>query len=252
MTNAMTLGVNVQGYVSSNSWNYYHITPNSANNMVVSMNQTVGGDCDLYIKVGANPTQVSYDYRDIGIALSVRITVPNPAADTWYFGVYGFSSCSYLINVVVNNQCPGTPPCSGHGTCSSGSCVCTGGYAGSDCSLSHLPELSNGVATTGTVSTTIPRWQFYQISVSGTTFLTIDVKETATVGFVWVYVSKTTTPDLHNYDFSDQETNSQFHRIHITFDERQTDTWVIGVYSNPFAANVQTVPFTISAWYSPF
>jgi hypothetical protein len=104
MTNAMTFGVNVQGYVSSNSWNYYHITPNSANNMVVSMNQTAGGDCDLYIKVGANPSQVSYDYRDIGVALSVRIIVPDPAADTWYFGVYGFSSCNYLINVVVNSE----------------------------------------------------------------------------------------------------------------------------------------------------
>jgi len=89
MTNAMTANVRVSGIVSGNTWNYYHFTPNSGNNMIISVNTTsTTGDCDLYVKRGQNPTQLVYDYADLGISKYFQVTVPDPAADTWYFGVY--------------------------------------------------------------------------------------------------------------------------------------------------------------------
>jgi len=115
-----------------------------------------------------------------------------------------------------------------------------------------LPTLANGVSRIGSVNSTgLGRWQYYQFNIVNTTFVTVVVKETVTSGFVWLYASKDSTPDLRDYDYSDQGTNSMFHRIHIPFDSPTTDTYFFGVYSNPFS-NVQITPFTIAAWYSPF
>jgi len=256
MTNAMTANVRVAGFVGGNTWNYYNFAPNSGNNMIIYINTTsTNGDCDLYVKRGQNPTLLSFDYADAGISKYFQPTVPDPAADTWYFGVYGYSACSYQIWVSVSNQCPGTPPCSNHGQCTNnGQCICNVGYSGNDCSISGnmLPVLSNGVSQIGSVnSTNSTRWQYYQFGIVNTTFLTIVVKETVTSGFVWLYASKDSTPDLRDYDYSDQGTNSIFHRIHIVFDSPTTDTYYFGVYSNPFS-NIPSIPFTIAAWYSPF
>jgi len=251
----MTAGVRVSGYVDGQTWNYYHYAPNSGNNMIIAVNTTSNsGDCDLYIKRGQNPTQFVYDYMDAGITKYFQITVPDPASDTWYFGIYGYSACAYQIWVTISTQCPGVPPCNNHGTCSNnGQCICNTGYSGSDCSITgnQLPRLSNGVSVSGAVNSTSAQWQYYQFNVVNTTFLTIILKETQTTGFVWLYAAKDSTPNLRDYDYSDQGTNSIFHRIHITFEAATTDTYYFGVYSNPFS-NVPAVPFTIAAWYSPF
>lgn len=42
------------------------------------------------------------------------------------------------LNLILAGQCPGTTPCSGHGTCNNagqtGLCTCNTGYSGTDCS----------------------------------------------------------------------------------------------------------------------
>jgi len=117
--------------------------------------------------------------------------------------------------------------------------------------IANIPLLQNGISTSADV-TTSARWDYYTIRVVNTTFLSITLRETNSVGFVWLYTSKGRLPDTRIYDYSDQETNSQFHRIHIIFDQPETDNWIIGVYANPFALTGEPVPYSVAAWYSPF
>lgn len=47
-----------------------------------------GGDADLYLKFGADPTTVSYDYRNWDTNNDQQITLLNPKPGTWHIGVY--------------------------------------------------------------------------------------------------------------------------------------------------------------------
>lgn len=40
-----------------------------------------------------------------------------------------------LLMFKIENECPGTPTCSGKGECENGLCQCTSGFYGPDCSL---------------------------------------------------------------------------------------------------------------------
>lgn len=42
------------------------------------------GDCDLYLKRGAKPTESDYDYRPIGFGNEESISIGNPAGGRWY------------------------------------------------------------------------------------------------------------------------------------------------------------------------
>jgi len=250
MINDMQDGVPVNGYVSDNTWNYYHMKPNTQNNVIVAVQQLgqSNQDCDLYIKSGTQPTKFDFMYSNIGIESSFTLTIPDPSDETWYFGVYGYSNCTYNITATLSTRCPGNPPCSNHGQCINGLCACNPGYSGAQCNLA-ASALINGGKSNGTVNTQNP-WNFYTIVVSNTTYLAVEVKESSTKGFVWVYASKGRQPDTRNYDESDKETNSKFHRIHIEFSTPTTEQWIIGVYANPFANG--DIPYQIAAWYPPF
>jgi hypothetical protein len=49
------------------------------------------GDCDLYVKRGAPPTVTSYDYRPFVAGNEETVNIDNPAADTWYIMLRGYS-----------------------------------------------------------------------------------------------------------------------------------------------------------------
>jgi len=249
MDNELSPGVTYDGYVDDSSWNYYKYHPFTGRNMQVLVSQLPGGDCDLYLKSGQNPTKALYDARDVGIQLNFSVIIANPSDEEWYIGVFGYSACQYTIKVLVNSVCPGNPPCSNHGTCMSGTCLCNPGYTGVDCS-SNQNTLSNGGSIS---STTLPQlgWQIYTINIVNSTYLAVDVKEIGSKGFVWLFASKGQAPDLRRYDFSDQETKSKYHRLHIVFDQPQTATWQIGVYGNPFADR-GPLSYSLAAWYTPF
>lgn len=104
MTRDLIEGESVLGYASDNQWNYYTVTANSANNMVISIDQdwNTGGDCDLYIRNGQQPDRFHYDYRNIGFDDSFSITVQNPLSVHWYIGVYGYRSCQYFISEILD------------------------------------------------------------------------------------------------------------------------------------------------------
>jgi hypothetical protein len=98
--NDLTLYISQTGFVDSRNWNYYHFTPGSQNNLIVTVTQASdSADCDLYVKESQNPTTLNYDFRDIGYNTTMIINVANPGDSTWYFGVYGYRPCDYSIKV---------------------------------------------------------------------------------------------------------------------------------------------------------
>ncbi len=52
------------------------------------------GDCDLYVRFGAQPTTSTYDYRPYLSGNNETVTVSNPQAGTWYIMLHGYASFS--------------------------------------------------------------------------------------------------------------------------------------------------------------
>jgi len=252
MVGELSLGSNQTGYVDSRNWNYYHFSPSSQSNLIVTVGQSASADfadCDLYVKEGQNPTTLNYDFRDIGFNTTMSINIADPGDSTWYFGVYGYRPCEYNIRVDLTAACPGIPMCSGNGKCTNGVCQCNGNFSGAACDQ-KFTSLLNGPSSSGSVDTN--NWIFYTIYVRNTTYLTINLVEQSTVGYLWLFANRgSIAPDLRNYDYSEKQTKSKFHRLHLTFPSAQTTLWTIGVYGNPFSQR-GAIPFAVSAWYSPF
>lgn len=250
MTVALTPRVSVPGYVGGNTWNYFFFQATTISTFTVNVTQGAQGDCDLYARANSPPTATQYDYLDISVNKQFTLIIPDPGTATWYFGMFGYASCDYTILVDLSNTCPGSPPCSGHGTCANGICSCVPGWGGPSCSQSSTTLSNGGVITS---STTLNNWQYFTIETSGTSFLAVDVKETTSVGTLWVFVSKNIQPDIRTHDYADVDTNSALHSLDITLPDANVPSqmWYIGVYGNPYASN-QNIPFKITAWYAPW
>jgi len=231
------------GYVEYNSWNYFTYRSNSDNNLVVYINQTEAGDCDLYVRAGSNPTRFLYDFQDIGTKQFFSLSINDPGNTDWHIGIYGWSKCSYSIWVDEISSCPEN--CNNNGVCTNGVCVCNSGYSGDSCN-SQSSLLSSGQALTNQ-ATSYNTWAYYSINVANTSSLHIIVRETSSSGLLWVYVGKT-VPTLRSYLSSDTS-NSNTHIITFTFDFDVSDTFQIGVYGNPYSQEESSVPFTIVAWF---
>jgi hypothetical protein len=75
------------------------------------------GDCDLYVKRGAQPTTTSYDYRPYLIGNNESVDVASPAAATWYIMLRAYQTYSALTLVAsygtnkVGNNFASDPDC---------------------------------------------------------------------------------------------------------------------------------------------
>ncbi len=74
------------------------------------------GDADLYVRLGALPTTSSYDYRPYQVGNEETVTVPTPAAGTWYIMLRGYSTyagvtlrATYTAAVTVTPLTNGVP-----------------------------------------------------------------------------------------------------------------------------------------------
>ena len=57
----------------------------SSDSILVTVQQTGAtlGACFVYARLGQNPSMFSYNYRNISMASTVTLTIPNPSDDTY-------------------------------------------------------------------------------------------------------------------------------------------------------------------------
>lgn len=91
LTNGQTVS-NLSG--ATGSWTYYKIVVPSGQSSLAIQTSGGSGDCDLYVKRGAQPTSSSYDYRPYLSGNAESVSVSNPTAGDWYIGLYGYAAYS--------------------------------------------------------------------------------------------------------------------------------------------------------------
>jgi Bacterial pre-peptidase C-terminal domain/EGF-like domain len=241
-------GSHVAGHVDTDVWNYYTYNSFTSENAVFTVSQmSSGGDCDLYVRAGQDPTRFRFDYRDVSVGNTFTLSIPNPGDQSWHVGVYGYAACTYQISLAVTTTCPNS--CSGHGRCNHGTCQCNDGYSGDDCSQSTATLTSNQLVH-GSVA--INAWKYYQIeNVQAGVF--VHLAETASVGNLWLFASATGFPTVAIHDWSSTDTNSAFHNIAVErSDSADPTTLFIGVYGDPYAPDNGNVQFDLTAFITPF
>ncbi len=81
---------NLSGALNSEAF-YKIFVPAGQTSLVIRISTTNGaGDCDLYVKQGAQPTLGSFDYRPYLDGSNETVTVTNPAAGDWYVMLQGY------------------------------------------------------------------------------------------------------------------------------------------------------------------
>ena len=91
----LTNGVPVSGLSGAvGSEVFYMIdVPSGQDELEISLSGGTG-DCDLYVRLGSEPTTTSYDYRPYKVGNEETVTVENPADGTWYVMLRGYSAYS--------------------------------------------------------------------------------------------------------------------------------------------------------------
>ena len=94
----LTSGVAVTGQsVAASAWKYYYIVvPSGATNLTLATTSATG-DVDIYTQSGAKPTSSSYICRPYTSSGNESCSATNPAAATWWLGVYGYAAGSYTV-----------------------------------------------------------------------------------------------------------------------------------------------------------
>ncbi len=93
---------------ASGSQVFYKIAvPAAAAKLEVRITGT--GDCDLYVRFGAQPTTSAYDYRPYTSTSNETVTVTNPAAGDWFIMLRGYKAYSGLTLVATVSGSLGTP-----------------------------------------------------------------------------------------------------------------------------------------------
>jgi len=79
---------------SSGNQKFYKINVPSGQTKLEIQTWGGSGDCDLYVKLGSNPSTSSYNAKSTGGSNSELITINNPSAGWWYILVRGYSTYS--------------------------------------------------------------------------------------------------------------------------------------------------------------
>jgi hypothetical protein len=125
---------------ATGSWAYYKITvPASQTSLVITISGGTG-DCDLYVKRGAQPTSSVWDYRPYLSGNAESVSVTNPVAGDWYIGLNAYAAYSGVTLKATY----------------------TGGGGGGGCTT-----YSGSLSGTG-ASAIQPNGTYYQTTVTGT------------------------------------------------------------------------------------
>jgi hypothetical protein len=105
----LTSGVPVTGQsVALNSWKYYYITvPAGATNLTFTTTSATA-DVDIYTQVTSKPTLSTYICRPFTASGNETCSATNPAAGTWWLGVYGYAAGSFTVTGTVTVPAGGT------------------------------------------------------------------------------------------------------------------------------------------------
>lgn len=225
--------------VSRGAWKYYYVViPAGANGLNVSVSQTGmsgnNGDVDLYIKKGAIPTFSSFDYADSSTRESFHINIPSPQVGAaYYLGFYGFTQTQFRwsarISSATVNGCPNQ--CSGdsHGTCrvgtQQGTCQCKIGFSGPACAQMTRDLVISPQAETITGYVAQNEWNFYSVTPSSSSPLTINVKHAAGQDCD-IYVQRDRNPSRFDFLYRDitYSTNTN-----LVIQNPLDSAWKIGV-----------------------
>jgi type IV pilus assembly protein PilY1 len=109
-----TLGTWTQSINTKTWWYQSVVVPAGVTSLVVSIGGGSGGDADLYVKKDSKPTGGSGESSSTSNGNTESVTVNNPAAATWWIGVYNYSGSKQVKNekltVTTSGVQAATPP----------------------------------------------------------------------------------------------------------------------------------------------
>ncbi len=147
---------------------YTVVVPDGADEMIVRISGGTG-DCDLYVRHGAEPTTTTYDHRPYKVGNEESVVVVGPEAGIWYIMLRGFADYADLtLEVTFSTSAVAAP-------------------------------LTNGVALVGLTGAADSE-QFYRIDVPfGRSKL--DIRISGGSGDCDLYVKKDALPTMDVYDY---------------------------------------------------
>jgi len=235
----------VTGFLDDNTWNYYTYQTSTIDNLLITVNQTTTGDCDLYIRWDSPPSRWEFDYFHIAMDSNFSLSVPNSINKILYIGLYGWSRVGYNMKITISTAC--IPACM-HGQCSpEGLCFCDPQWSGAACDQPTTTLLST-VQVMNNI--TANQWHYYNFASNQPTLLIAlhEDNESPYVGFLYLLISEDSTPNLLVYDHGDTSLTKPNHLVNLFLDDRPGETinWVIAVYGTGFIIN--PVSYHLVVW----
>lgn len=90
---ALTNGVAATGIgASTGTWKHYKISVPSGQTSLAIVMSGGTGDGDMYVRLGAQPTSSTYNYRPYLSGNNESVNVTNPSAGDWYISIYAYST----------------------------------------------------------------------------------------------------------------------------------------------------------------
>eukprot|EP01124_Arcella_intermedia_P021153 TRINITY_DN2907_c0_g1_i1.p1 TRINITY_DN2907_c0_g1~~TRINITY_DN2907_c0_g1_i1.p1 ORF type:complete len:576 (-),score=72.58 TRINITY_DN2907_c0_g1_i1:21-1748(-) len=240
-TAPILLNDRVTGSVGAGAWDYRFLDlTTTVTAMVVEFNITndpvIGHDCDFFVKYGSAPNLLDWTYQDSSIGNYFQLEIPIPAIGKWYFGVWGFQTCSFLYNVrAVTNVC--VSECSRHGQCGP-PCHCNADYLGDYCENKTTPLLKGEVAI-GFLDQNI--WNYYKYHAdSSQDNIVITVNQSEPTGDIDLYIKLDKDPSRFEYDFIDISTTQNFQFVVYGVVDRTLHIGLFGWVKSPYQMTITT------------
>jgi len=221
---AIESGEMKSGHLATFSWHYYHIAvPSGSHGLDIDVQQTSSfGDIDVFVKKGSYPDNMDFTYSDTSTNSDLGIQVNNPAAGTWYIGLYGYWASDYEITVNVQSGC--AVDCGEFGQCVGGSCQCFVPYTGSDCSIYDEP-ITSGQQYSNRVETS--EWKYFHLDVQEGASMHIVLTQDSNSYDLDVYVAADRRPVNRNFDYMNASVSAV---TDMRLDNLAHSTYEIGVY----------------------